>query len=253
MMSQSDTFSRPWKFIACWYVWRATARGSINCLFLSRQVWRRGWDSKSRSQLALPLRGPAPSCLPTRGSLSPAIPLVRIPPSICDSCREATPFPVINCCDLLVLWRATARGSINCLFLSRQVWRRGWDSNPRCRCQHSCSPGTPIRPLSHLSVPCRSELKREGILARGPVRSKTRKGPANPQTGSLESCATVVNRNRCLVWPACGGGELRRYPREPMRSGPFKKRRGQGEGKPALLAAIGSVVRNRPCPRWVFR
>jgi hypothetical protein len=29
---------------------------------------------------ALPLRGPAPSCLPTQGSISPAIPLVRIPP-----------------------------------------------------------------------------------------------------------------------------------------------------------------------------
>src|SRR5206468_3265700 len=33
------------------------------------------------------------------------------------------------------------------------VWRRGWDLNPRCRCQHTCSPGTPNRPLSHLSAP----------------------------------------------------------------------------------------------------
>ena len=40
-----------------------------------------GGHSKSRSQLALPLRGPAPSCLPAQGSFSPAIPLVRIPPS----------------------------------------------------------------------------------------------------------------------------------------------------------------------------
>ena len=58
------------------------------------------------------------------------------------------------------------------------LWRRGWDSNPRCRCQHTCSPGTPIRPLSHLSALVR--LRRSGTLsyheALGATRERHRSG-----------------------------------------------------------------------------
>ncbi len=50
-------------------------------------------------------------------------------------------------------------------------WRRGWDSNPRYRCQHTCSPGTPNRPLSHLSA---AKCRRGGILAWAPSTSKPR-------------------------------------------------------------------------------
>ncbi len=50
-------------------------------------------------------------------------------------------------------------------------WRRGWDSNPRCRCQHTCSPGTPNRPLSHLSA---AKCRRGGILAWAPSTGKPR-------------------------------------------------------------------------------
>ncbi len=51
------------------------------------------------------------------------------------------------------------------------VWRRGWDSNPRCRCQHTCSPGTPNRPLSHLSA---AKCRRGIILAWAPSTGKPR-------------------------------------------------------------------------------
>ncbi len=34
----------------------------------------------------------------------------------------------------------------------RGVWRRGGDSNPRCRFQHNCLAGSPVQPLQHLSV-----------------------------------------------------------------------------------------------------
>ena len=30
-------------------------------------------------------------------------------------------------------------------------WRRGGDSNPRCRFQHNCLAGSPVQPLQHLS------------------------------------------------------------------------------------------------------
>ena len=42
------------------------------------------------------------------------------------------------------------------------MWRRGWDSNPRSRCQDACFPSMSIRPLSHLSA---SRSTRVGILA----------------------------------------------------------------------------------------
>ena len=88
---------------------------------------------KSHSQRALPLRGPAPSCLPTRGRLSPATPLVQIPPSFAWS-FVAKPFHGIPNGHMV-------------------FWRRGRDLNPRqgfwpCdglanRC---------LRPLGHLSA-----------------------------------------------------------------------------------------------------
>ena len=33
-----------------------------------------------------------------------------------------------------------------------EIWRRGWGSNPRSRCQDSSFRDCPIRPLSHLSA-----------------------------------------------------------------------------------------------------
>ena len=59
---------------------------------------------------ALPLRGPAPSCLPTQGSVSPAIPLVRIPPHQFTMAIRLAHFANLTC---------------------TSGWRRGWDSNPR--------------------------------------------------------------------------------------------------------------------------
>jgi hypothetical protein len=61
---------------------------------------------------------------------------------------------------------------------SSKVWRRGWDSNPRNRCQFTCSPGTPIRPLSHLSGPL--EFAKVGILSRTQMSGKaSERGLAN--------------------------------------------------------------------------
>ncbi len=34
---------------------------------------------------------------------------------------------------------------------SKKSWRRGGDSNPRCRFQHNCLAGSPVQPLQHLS------------------------------------------------------------------------------------------------------
>ncbi len=36
--------------------------------------------------------------------------------------------------------------------VTRIEWRRGRDSNSRCRFQHNCLAGSPVQPLQHLSV-----------------------------------------------------------------------------------------------------
>ena len=56
------------------------------------------------------------------------------------------------------------------------VWRRGWDSNPRSRYQDSCSPGTPIRPLSHLST---LNVSEERHLSTRPVERQATGAPGN--------------------------------------------------------------------------
>ena len=49
-------------------------------------------------------------------------------------------------------WRATARWLMIRRLLSRQMWRRGWDLNPRWTNAHSGFQDRPIQPLSHPSI-----------------------------------------------------------------------------------------------------
>ena len=44
-----------------------------------------------------------------------------------------------------------------------EIWRRGWGSNPRSRCQDSSFRDCPIRPLSHLSAWSNSPQVRVGM------------------------------------------------------------------------------------------
>ena len=90
----------------------------------------RGGSPRSREGARLP-RASASLRSPHEGGIPPSKPPFESHPLLQPLHEAAAPFSI---------------------FLLLTVWRRGWDSNPRCRCQHTCSPGTPIRPLSHLSA-----------------------------------------------------------------------------------------------------
>ena len=158
--------------MARWYNWRATALWRMIRVLLSRQVGGEGGYLKSRSQfqLALPLRGPAPSCAPHAGGHTPRDLPIQIPPSAWPLSRKRHLFTA------MVFYGSLVQLARHCPLANdpsasvAPSWRRGWDLNPRCRCQHTCSPGTPNRPLSHLSAP--SVIKERGILARDPSSGK---------------------------------------------------------------------------------
>ena len=101
----------------------------------------------SQCQLALPLGGQplSGSSSARRRSDDPYSPphptgqaiLARTglwPFFISTRCRGATPFPVISCRDLLVLWRVTGHRLVNYGFYRAKLWRRGRAFEVALRC-----------------------------------------------------------------------------------------------------------------------
>ena len=117
---------------------------------LHSKLWRRGWAVKVALATSAPTEGASPLVSPHAGELLPREPPRSTPTK--NACRGATPFPVISCHDLSVLWRATARWLMIGRLLARQGWRRGWESNPRSSYPDTGFRDRHFRPLSHLSA-----------------------------------------------------------------------------------------------------
>ncbi len=85
------------------------------------------------------------------------------------------------------------------------VWRRGWDSNPRTRLGVTHFPGVRLRPLGHLSINLRSNSTPGGIvrgcaanppLRSGPTRSRRPKSPGRDlvEPTNTVRCYTLSRR-----------------------------------------------------------
>src|SRR5437660_7913934 len=72
-----------------------------------------------------------------------------------------------DCFDVVI---GVLGGSRRCQYRARQqmvltlfLWRKGWDSNPRCGSPHTAFPVLPVKPLLHLSPGFRIADFRMGI------------------------------------------------------------------------------------------
>ena len=134
--------------------------------------WRRGWVFEVALAVSAraPTEGASPLVRSPRGGHTPRDLPIQIPPSAWPLSRKRHLFTAMVFYGSLVQLARPCPLANDPSASVAPSWRRGWDLNPRCRCQHTCSPGTPNRPLSHLSAP--SVSKERGILARDPSSGK---------------------------------------------------------------------------------